>query len=156
MISWGCSTQQPRWHLGAHLAAPLFLEEHVLMLWLLILVSWLGFIVCHLQWRVWSPPLQVARVPLLVGGSIPHQRGRQALSFLLTWGYLPVSLPLVLFGLAYHDPVLWVVTFIVGFTICQHQWALMSFPLPYVCAPSEVCSHITLPQVFTHLLWMLW
>ena len=37
--------------------------------------------------------LQVAWVPLLVGGSIPHQRGRQMLSFLLTQGYLPVSLP---------------------------------------------------------------
>ena len=35
-----------------------------------------------------ATPLQVARVPLLVGGSIPHQRGRQALSFLLTWGLL--------------------------------------------------------------------
>ena len=34
-----------------------------------------------------------ARVPLLVGGNIWHQRGRQMLSFLLTQGYLPVSLP---------------------------------------------------------------
>ena len=40
-----------------------------------------------------ATPLQVARVPLLVGESIPCQRCRQALSFLLTWGYLPVLLP---------------------------------------------------------------
>ena len=70
-------------------------------------------------------------------------------------GYLPISLP-SLFGHANHDPVQWVVTFILGFTICQHQWALTSLPPPYVHVPSVVCSHITLPKVFTHLLWMLW
>ena len=32
----------------------------------------------------------------------------------------------------------------------------MSFPLPHVCVLSEVYGHITLPKVFTHLLWMLW
>ena len=46
-----------------------------------------------------ATPLQLARVPLLVGGSILHQRRRQMLSFLLTWGYLPISLPPLL-GLA--------------------------------------------------------
>ena len=32
-----------------------------------------------------------------------------------------------------------------GFTICQHQWALISFPLPYICVPSKVCQphHVT-------------
>ena len=35
-----------------------------------------------------ATPLQVERVPLLVGGSILHQTGRQVLSFLLTWGVL--------------------------------------------------------------------
>ena len=43
-----------------------------------------------------------------------------------------------------------------GFTICQHQWALTSFPLLCIHVLSEVCSHIMLPKVFTHLLWMLW
>ena len=38
-------------------------------------------------------------------------------------GYLPISLPLFLFGLAYCDPVLWLVTFLLGFTIHQHQQA---------------------------------
>ena len=40
-----------------------------------------------------ATPLWAVRVPLLVGESIPHQGGRQALSFLLIWGYLPLSLP---------------------------------------------------------------
>ena len=103
-----------------------------------------------------ATPLQVARVPLSVGGSIPHQRGRQMLLLLLTQGVLThFTPPFVLFGLAYHDPVLWVATFTVGFTIWQCQWALMLFPPPYVHVPSEVCSHITLPEVFTHPQWML-
>ena len=96
------------------------------------------------------------RVPLLVGRIIPHEGGRQALSFLSTWGVLTHFTLTLFFGLANCDPLGLVVAFIIGFTICQHQWALMSFPLPYVCVPSEVCSHITLPKVFTHLLWMLW
>ena len=32
-------------------------------------------------------------------------------------GYLPISLPPFLFGLAYCDPVLWLVAFLLGFTI---------------------------------------
>ena len=35
-----------------------------------------------------ATPLQVVRIPLLVGRSIPHQRGRQMSSFLLTQGLL--------------------------------------------------------------------
>ena len=103
-----------------------------------------------------ATPLWTARVPLLVGGSILHQGGRQALLFLLTWRYLPISLPplclalptITQFGEWLHSSV--------RFTTCQHQWALTSFPPPYVCVLSEVCSHIMLPKVFTHLLWMLW
>ena len=102
-----------------------------------------------------ATPLWAVRVPLLVGRSILHQRGRQALSFLLTWGVLTCFTPPFLFGLANHDPVQWVVTFNMGFTICQCQWALTSFPLPYIHVPSKTCSHVTLPVVFTHLLWML-
>ena len=41
------------------------------------------------------------------------------------------------------------------FTICQYQWTLTSFPPLHICVPSEVHSHITLPKVFSHLLWML-
>ena len=50
-------------------------------------------------------------------------------------GTCPFHSPFVLFDLAYHDPVPWVVAFIMGFTICQHQWALTLFPLPYVHVP---------------------
>ena len=96
-----------------------------------------------------ATPLWAARVPLLVGGSVPHQGGRQTLSFLLTWGTYQFHSPL--FGLANHDPVQWVVTFILGFTICQCQWALTLFCLPYVHVPSKVCSHMTLPKVFSHM-----
>ena len=41
-----------------------------------------------------ATPLQVVRVPLSVGRSILHQRGRQMLSFLLTWGLLTHFTPL--------------------------------------------------------------
>ena len=92
--------------------------------------------------------------PLLVGGSIPHQGGRLMLSFLLTWGYLPVSLPLfVLPCQPWPSSVSGCI--LLGFTICQHQQALTWFPLPHVHVPSKVCGHITLPKVFTHLLWTL-
>ena len=65
------------------------------MLWLSILVSFfLVFIVSSGGYE--ATPLQVARVPLLVGRSIPHQRGRQVLSFLLTWGLLTHFTPPVL------------------------------------------------------------
>ena len=66
------------------------------MLWLSILVSLLIFVFIILNEGYEATPLQVARVPLLVGGSILHWRGRQALSFLLTWGVLThVTPPLV-------------------------------------------------------------
>ena len=52
-------------------------------------------------------------------------------------GYLPISLPPFLFGLAYCDPVPWLVSFLLGFIICQHQWASTLFLLPYVCVPSS-------------------
>ena len=53
------------------------------MSWLLILDSSLSiFVISHEGYE--ATPLQVARVPLLVGRSIPHQRGRQTLWFFLT------------------------------------------------------------------------
>ena len=74
------------------------------MPWLLILdSSFFIFVISHGGYE--ATPLQVARVPLLVGRSIPHQRGRQMLSFFLTWGLLTHFTPPFLFGLAYHDPV---------------------------------------------------
>ena len=77
------------------------------MLWLSIQVSWLIFILVIFIRGYEATHLQMARVPLMVGGSIPCQRGRQVLSFVpLDMGvtYLFHS-PLVLFGLAYCDPV---------------------------------------------------
>ena len=77
------------------------------MLWLSILVSWLVSIFIIFDGGYEATPLQVVRVHLLVGGSIPHQRSRQVLSLvLLTWGVLTHFTPPVLFGLAYHDLVL--------------------------------------------------
>ena len=137
---------------------PCFSKEHILMLWLSILVSWLVSILVIFDGGHEATPVQPVMVPLLVGWSIPCQRGRKVLSFipLDTGGTHPFHYPIVLFGFAYCDPVLWVVAFIIGFTICQHQWAPTLLPPPYVHVPSEVCSHITLPVVFTHPLWMLW
>ena len=51
------------------------------MLWLSIQVSWLIFILVIFIGEYEATPLQVARVPLMVGGSILCQRGRQVLSF---------------------------------------------------------------------------
>ena len=102
------------------------------MLWLSILVSLLIFIFSSFLMEGIKPPLYRQWGSLFWWVGVFHIRevDRHCHS---SWheGYLPISLPLVLFGLAYHDPVLWVVAFIVGFTICQHQWALMSFPPPY-------------------------
>ena len=58
------------------------------MIWVLILVSSLIFIFHCFNGMYKVTPLQAVRVPLLLGGSIPHQRGRWALSFLLTQGLL--------------------------------------------------------------------
>ena len=137
--------------------SPCFLEEHVLMLWLLILVSSL-FLSSSFLMEGMKLPLYSWWGSLFwwVGAFCIREVDRCCPS---SWhgGYLPVSLPpFVMFGLAYCDPVPWVVAFIVGFTICQYQWALMSFPLAYIRVPSEVRSHITLPEVFTHPWWMLW
>ena len=74
------------------------------MLWLSILVSWLIIVFIIFNGGYEATPLWEARVPLLVGGSILHQGGRQALSFLLTWGVLTCFTP-PLFGLANCDPV---------------------------------------------------
>ena len=63
------------------------------MLWLSILVSFfLIFIISSGGYE--ATPLQVMRVPLSVGRSIPCQRGRQMLSFLLAWGLLTHFTPL--------------------------------------------------------------
>ena len=59
---------------------PLFFEEHVLVLWLSVLVPWLVSIFIIFDGGYEATPLQAARVPLLVGGSIPHKKGRQVLS----------------------------------------------------------------------------
>ena len=50
------------------------------MLWLSILVSWLVFIFIIFNGGYEATPLQAVKVPLLEGGSILHQRGRQVLS----------------------------------------------------------------------------
>ena len=65
------------------------------MLWLLILISsFLIFIISNGGYE--ATPLQVARVPPLVGRSILHQRGRQMLSFLFKWGLLTHFTPPIL------------------------------------------------------------
>ena len=69
-------------------------------------------------------------------------------------GVLPISLFPCL-ALSTMTQFRWVVVFFLGFTVCQHQWALMSFPPLHVHAPSEVHGHITLPKVFTHFQWTL-
>ena len=57
------------------------------------------------------------------------------LSFFPTQGLLTCFTPPILFGLAYHDPVLWLVASLLGFTICQHQQVWTSFP-PALCTCS--------------------
>ena len=63
--------------------------------------------------------------------------------------------PFVLFRLAYHDPCSMSGCICHGVHYLPASMALTSFPLPYIHVPSKVCSHITLPEVFTCLLWML-
>ena len=49
------------------------------------------FVISHGGYE--ATPLQAARVPLLVGRSILHQRGRQMLLIFLTWGLLTCFTP---------------------------------------------------------------
>ena len=63
--------------------------------------------------------------------------------WILTWrGTYPLHPPL---GLAYHDPVLWVVVSVMGSTIQWHQWAATPFPQPNVHDPVDIHTplHIT-------------
>ena len=94
---------------------PFFFEEHVLMLWLSILVSCLISILVIFDGGYEATPLQVVRVPLLVGGSIPCQRGRQVLSIVLLdmGGTYPFHSPLFCVALP---------------TMTQfHEWSHLSF-----------------------------
>ena len=77
-----------------------------------------------------------------------------SLSLFLTWKGTYLLHPQS--GLANHDPVLWVVTLILRLTICWHLWVVTSFPQPNAHVPSNVYSHNTLHDVFTHLQLMLW
>ena len=92
---------------GVYLSlAPYFLEEHALIPWLSILDSSFPILVIS-NGGYEATPLQTVRVPLLVGRSILHQRGRQTLLFFQTQGLLThFTHPLFLFGVAYHDPIL--------------------------------------------------
>ena len=132
---------------------PFFLGKHILVLWLLILVSWLILVFHLLEWRVWSHPSMGGKGPSSGGWEYSASGRETGIVIPPDMGYLCIQPPL--FGLANHDPVQWVVIFILGFTIHQHQWALTLFPLPHVRVPSEVHGHIMLPKVFTHLWWML-
>ena len=110
---------------------------------------------CSVQWGYKATFLPVARVPLHMGGSTPHQRGRHQLIHPLDMeGYFPVTPPL--FGLANHNPVPWVVLSVVGFTIQWHLQGRTSFPWPNMDVPSNAYAYCTLPSVLTHLQWMLW
>ena len=104
--------------------------------------------------RVLSHPSMGSKGPLCMGGSILHQGCRHLLIPLPNMeGYLPATPPK--FGLANCDPVPWVGTSVSRSTIQCHLWAATSFPQPNSCVPLDVNSHVTLPVVLTHLLWML-
>ena len=48
---------------GLSSCSPFFFDEHIHMLWLLIMVSWLILVFCCLQWRVWSHPSTGSKGP---------------------------------------------------------------------------------------------
>ena len=59
-------------------------------------------------------------------------------------------------GLAYHDPSSMIGCIPLGVHYRPASMGInIMVPLPYVHVPSEVCSHIMLPEVFTHPQWML-
>ena len=71
--------------LGATRYYPPFLEEHVLMHWLFILVWVVSRVICH--------PSTGGKGSCYVGWSIPHQKGRLPHPCFQHGGYLPISLP---------------------------------------------------------------
>ena len=139
------------WGLSNH--APSF-GEHVLMLWLLVLV-FVGSSFCHLWWRVCGHPSLGGKGPSSCG--LEYSTSRRKMPVLPSpWdGGVPTHYTPSLFGFANHCPGLWVVISILGSTICWCQWALTSLPPPHIHVHSDLHSHITLPKVFTHLQWML-
>ena len=69
------------------------------------------------------PPLYNQCRYLSVGRSIPHRGGRPMALHSNMWVTYPFhSPPFHLFGLAWNDPVQWVVAFLFQFTIHQCQW----------------------------------
>ena len=92
---------------------PLFFNEHTCVLRMLggcclaVINSGFFFLLSSLilvQQGYKATPLWAARVPLHMGGSIPHQECRHLLISLPDMdGYLPITAPK--FGLANHDPV---------------------------------------------------
>ena len=93
-------------NLGACVLPPFF-EKHILM-------HWLSILVCFLEGMM--PPLYRQQGSLFMWGrSILHQKGRLLCPSFQHRGYLPVSLSPILFGLAYHDSVPWLVTSLLGF-----------------------------------------
>ena len=142
-------------------STPLF-GGHILMPWLWLSSGFhlvLAFIVdvntsFSVQQGYKATFQPVARVPLWLGGSTPCQGGRcQFIHSPDMEGYFPITSH---FGLANHDCIPWVAVLVLGFTIWWHLWAATSFPWPNICVPSNVYTHCTLPEVFTHLQWMLW
>ena len=106
------------------------------MLWLLILVSWFfSFcVISNVGYK--TTPLQAARVPLLVGGSILHQRGRQMLSSLLTQGLLThFTLPLF-----YIWPCLPWPSSMSGGTHCRVHYLPASPGIDVVPSALQMCS----------------
>ena len=102
------------------------------MLWLSILVSFFLILVIS-NGGYEATPLQAVRVPPLVGRSIPHQKGRQMLSFLLTWGLLTHFIP----PLFYVWPCLPLPSSVIGHIPCGVHYLPASTGIDV--SPSALC-----------------
>ena len=113
--------------------------------WAILVFLDSGF--CSGHWLIWynegiKPPFNWQQGSLFIWVGVLCIRGRkcQLIPPPDTEGYLPV-IP-SMFGLANHDPVLWVVVSFLGFTIQWHLQAVTSFPWPNVHVPSDVYTQI--------------
>ena len=107
-------------------------------------------------WKGIMPPFFNWCRYLSVGRSILHQCGRPIGLSLQHIGYLPVSLPPISFiwpCLPWPSSVSGSIPLLVHYP--PVSMGIDVIPLPHIHVPSEVCSQITLPVIFTHPQWTL-
>ena len=134
---------------------PIFWWAHPMLgcwFWVFLLI-----LVFHcLWWRLWSHPSSGSKGPSSCGWEYSASRRKMPVLPSPQCGGVLICFTPHLIWPCQPWPSLVSGHIYLGFTICQHQWALTSLPPLHIHVPSDVHSHITIPKVFTHPWWVLW